>query len=145
MIYHIYQDGKWYDICHLPENFVIKGDLKLSAMSLGALPDLSDAVVEGNFDCSFNQLTSLSGAPQKVGGDFECSGNKFVSLQGAPRKAGGDFNCRFCQMLSSVMGAPTVLGGTFYVDQTDLMQQLHYKNGRLQMKHIFVKEENTRE
>ena len=58
----------------LPENFVIKGDLKLSAMSLGALPDLSDAVVEGNFDCSFNQLTSLSGAPQKVGGTLSVVG-----------------------------------------------------------------------
>lgn len=47
MIYRICQDGKWYDICHLLENFVIKGGLDLSRMSLGELPDLSHVVVEG--------------------------------------------------------------------------------------------------
>ena len=28
------------------------------------------------FDCSGNQLTSLTGAPKNVGGDFYCSRNK---------------------------------------------------------------------
>ena len=120
----ISQDGVCYDIYDLPENFVIKGDLVLRGMNLTALPDLSHVVVEG---------------------DFDCSDNKLKNLKGAPRKVGGDFNCRFCHMLSSVMGAPTVLDGTFYVDRTDLMQQLYYQNGRLQKKCMSVKKEHTRE
>lgn len=139
----ISQDGICYDIYDLPKNFVIKGDLVLRGMNLTELPDLSHVVVEGDFVCSYNQLQDLTGSPKWVGGSFDCIHNSLTSLGGAPRKVGGDFNCRFCQMLSSVMGAPTVLDGTFYVDRTDLMQQLHYKNGRLQMGRILVKKENT--
>ncbi len=137
----------------LPENFVIKGDLNLDIIRANSgldipmwtLPNLSNVIVAGDFVCSYDRLQDLTGSPKWVSGSFDCIHNNLTSLGGAPRKAGGDFNCRFCQMLNSVMGAPTVLGGTFYVDRTDLMQQLHYKNGRLQMKHIFVKEENTRD
>jgi hypothetical protein len=32
--------------------------------------------VGGDFICSYNQLTSLDGAPNHVGGDFDCSDNK---------------------------------------------------------------------
>ena len=35
-------------------------------------------VVKGDFDCRNNQLTSLEGAPQKVGGDFYCYDNNLV-------------------------------------------------------------------
>lgn len=49
--------------------------------------------VTGNFYCFENQLTSLKGAPQKVGGDFWCQDNKLVSLKGAPQKVGGNFVC----------------------------------------------------
>ena len=131
--YRIYQDGKWYDICRLPEKFVIKGDLDLRKMKLTALPDLSHVIVEGNFDCSYNELTSLGGAPQKVGGNFDCSGNDFVSLQGAPEQVGGDFNCLDCRSLKSGKGAPRLLGGEFICDVRQLESKPEYKNGRLQV------------
>ena len=35
-------------------------------------------MVGGYFDCSNNQLTSLEGAPQKVGEDFNCYENDIV-------------------------------------------------------------------
>ena len=46
----------------------------------------------GNFNCSFNNLTSLEGAPEIVGGNFDCAFNKKLkSLEGCPKEVGGDF------------------------------------------------------
>ena len=50
-------------------------------------------VVTGNFRCSHNNLTSLTGAPNEVGGYFSCSYNNLTSLAGAPNTVGGDFYC----------------------------------------------------
>ena len=41
--------------------------------------------------CANNQLTSLKGAPQKVGDGFDCSSNKLRTLKGAPKSVGGTF------------------------------------------------------
>ena len=73
------QDGQKYDLNHLPEGFVIKGDVDLSNKELTELPDLSKVIVEGNFDCSYNQLTSLAGAPEKIGGNIY-SGSDFLNV-----------------------------------------------------------------
>jgi hypothetical protein len=72
-----------------------KGDLKLTGLDLTKLPDiLKDITVGGNFNCSYNELTSLEGAPKTVGENFGCSYNKLTSLDGAPKFVGGDFYCR---------------------------------------------------
>lgn len=42
----------------------VPGNLNISNKDLTALPDLSNVVVEGNFSCVKNHLTSLKGAPQ---------------------------------------------------------------------------------
>ena len=47
----------------------------------------------GNFNCSYNQLTSLEGAPSEVGGYFWCSYNQLTTLEGAPKEVSGDFTC----------------------------------------------------
>jgi hypothetical protein len=52
-------------------------------------------VVTGDFRCFNNSLTSLVGAPKKVGGDFNCTNNKLTSLVGAPQEVGGDFCCYY--------------------------------------------------
>ncbi len=75
--------------------------------------------VTGDFYCTDNQLTSLEGAPQKVGGDFGCSENKLTSLKGAPKKVGGSFNCSRNQ-LTSLEGAPQKVGGSFYCNDNQL-------------------------
>ena len=49
--------------------------------------------VSGGFYCSYNQLTSLEGAPREVGGSFDCSYNQLTSLQGSPTRVGGGFYC----------------------------------------------------
>jgi hypothetical protein len=72
-----------------------KGDLNLIGLDLTKLPDiLKDITVGGNFNCSYNELTSLEGAPKTVGESFGCSFNKLTSLVGAPKSVGEDFYCR---------------------------------------------------
>jgi hypothetical protein len=115
----IKQDGKYYDLYHLPSGFVIKGDLDLSQMGLTELPDLSMVIVEGDFDCSSNDLTSLKGVPQNVGGNFNCSFNKLTNLQGAPQTVGGKFECNNNQ-LTTLQGAPQKVGSVFYCSYNKL-------------------------
>ena len=101
----IKQDGKYYDIFHLPRGFVVNGNLDLSEMDLTELPDMSTVSVKGGFYCEDNQLTSLAGAPQSVGVDFDCRNNQLTSLAGAPQSVGGDVDCENNQ-LTSLAGAP---------------------------------------
>jgi hypothetical protein len=89
------QDGKIYNLYDLPDGFVVEGNLSLRNKHLTELPDLSEVVVNGNFDCSCNNLTSLKGAPQKVGGKFDCGHNIFLeSLYGISEMAeDGKIHC----------------------------------------------------
>ena len=76
--------------------------------------------VSGYFDCSFNKLISLSGAPLSVGGYFSCSSNQLKSLSGAPLSVGGYFDCSFNQ-LKSLEGAPLSVGSNFYCSYNQLI------------------------
>ena len=69
----------------------------------------------GGFSCAYcHSLTSLEGAPKEVGRRFSCSHCKsLTSLEGAPQKVGGDFNCSYCKSLTSLEGAPEKVGGDF--------------------------------
>ncbi len=118
-VFHLAQGGKDYILTNLPDDFVIKGNLDLSEKDLTELPDLSKVTVEGDFNCSHNQLTSLKGAPRKVGGDFICDYNTLTILQGAPQEVGGDFSCS-CNQLTSLVGTPKEIGGTFYCGYNQL-------------------------
>ena len=69
-------------------------EINISGLGFEKIPDVfSDVTVEGNFRCIDNSLTSLKGAPEKVGGDFYCSNNSLTSLEGAPKEVGRDFYC----------------------------------------------------
>lgn len=101
---------------------------------LSELPDLTAVVVEGDFRCSDNELTSLRGCPQtvtgnfycysnlleslehapaKVGDGFYCSMNRMKDLTGAPKEIGGTLNCQSCPTLLTLKGAPEVVPGDF--------------------------------
>ena len=62
--------------------------------------------VTGGFICGPNGLTSLQGAPTKLGGHFWCNSNQLTSLQGAPSHVKNSFLCHDNQ-LSSLAHAPT--------------------------------------
>ena len=71
-----------------------KGDINISFKNLKKIPEiLKDITINGNFYCNDNKLSSLVGAPKKIGGDFYCSNNKLTSLDGCPKYVGKDFYC----------------------------------------------------
>ena len=74
--------------------------------------------VGGWFDCSSNKLTSLAGAPQKVI-RFYCRNNKLTSLEGGPKKVVRDFDCRENE-LTSLKGGPQEVGRNFDCRENEL-------------------------
>jgi hypothetical protein len=95
-------NGKWH----------VKGSLNMSNIKLTSLKDLNVEIVDGYFSCYNNKLTSLLGAPTKVGGYFVCSYNSLTSLEGAPKEVGGGFYC-YKNSLTSLEGAPREVRGNF--------------------------------
>jgi len=87
------------------------GDIDLSGFGLKQLP-VKFKYVSGSFECEYNHLTSLEGAPQKTGGNFYCDSNQLTTLEGAPQKVGGWFHCNNNQ-LTTLEGAPQEVGGYF--------------------------------
>jgi hypothetical protein len=81
--------------------------------------DLTGQTYDDTIDCRDKRLTSLEGAPQKVGGYFVCSTNQLTSLEGGPREVGGGFNCDSNQ-LTSLEGAPKKVGGYFVCSANQL-------------------------
>ena len=92
----------------IPEDMVTDGKLKIRFGKVG-----------GNFDCSYNELTTLEGAPKKVGGDFGCYNNKLTTLEGAPSVVGRGFYCSY-NNLTSLEGAPNEVSGGFYCNNNKL-------------------------
>jgi len=50
--------------------------------------------VNGDFNCSYNQLTSFEGSPIEVNGGFYCNNNKLKSFEFSPKIIRGIFDCR---------------------------------------------------
>jgi hypothetical protein len=98
----------------------IKGDFDCFSKNINDLQGIRFGAVTGAFYCSYNNLTSLEGAPQTVGGDFSCYANKLTSLEGAPQTVGGEFSCS-SNNLTSLAGAPETVGGDFYCNSNKLM------------------------
>ena len=74
--------------------------------------------VDGDFSCAdCTSLTSLEGAPKKVGGTFSCyKCTSLTSLKGGPQEVGGSFSCADCTSLTSLEGSPQKVSGHFYCD-----------------------------
>ena len=106
---------KFADLTKLPKKMIIKGSIDWRWMYFEKLPDISESIVYGDFDCLWcNNLTSLEGAPKEVGKSFDCSYcSKLESLEGAPKEVGGNFYCSKCSKLESLEGAPKEVGGDF--------------------------------
>jgi hypothetical protein len=96
------------------------GSIDLKGRKLDGLPDLSLVHVSGNFDCSFNDLGTLKGAPYLVDGDFNCYRGGLTSLKGAPRMVNGQFLCDM-NLLTTLEGAPPFVGTHFYCMENTLV------------------------
>lgn len=91
----------------------VDGDVILVNNNLKNFPNyIKFGVVNGNFCCNYNNLTSLKGAPEEVKGDFDCSVNNLKTLKGAPKKVGGGFDCSENNLID-LKGAPEEVGWNF--------------------------------
>ena len=88
----------------------IEGDFICCHEGLKDFKEVRFGVVTRYFYCGHNYLTSLEGAPKKVGYDFWCNDNKLTSLVGAPRVVKGNFCCCYNE-LTSLEGAPRKVEG----------------------------------
>ena len=97
----------------------VDGGVHLYSKNLTKLP-LKFGKVSGAFDCSDNELTSLSGCPSEVGGRFDCSNNKLTSLEHCPSEVGGYFNCSYNKLIS-LYGCPRRVVGYFSCSDNKLI------------------------
>ena len=107
-----------YTITEDPETgrMVVSGSFKCYGSEIKSLNnngafDWGEVTNFNCIDCEF--LTSLEGAPKKVGGDFKVWAPSLTSLEGAPKEVGGDFSCVWCGSLTSLEGAPEKVNGKF--------------------------------
>lgn len=85
--------------------------------------------VNGNFNCSCNQLKSLKGAPEYVGGDFDCSFNQIEDINDlTTTRIDGNFYCYGNNVTDDdvriLKEKGIVKGEIYYKDTDDLIQQL---------------------
>lgn len=99
-------DGTYlFDDVHVHAHFLINSNELTSLVG-------SPAIVNGEFNCSWNFLETLEGAPRRVGA-FLCQFNLIQNLKGSPEQVEGDFVCRDCE-LYSLEGATKVVYGNFF-------------------------------
>ena len=89
----------------------VKGGVNISGYKLVEIP-FSFGVVDGYFDCGYNNLKNLIGCPVKVGGSFLCVSNDLTSLEGCPVDVGSSILCSN-NKLTSLVGCPVVIIGEF--------------------------------
>ncbi len=119
--YHITRNNKvnvngsvWLgklDLTEIPIPFgQINGDFDCSNNQLTSLKNCPFTVM-GNLYVSNNQLTSLDGCAQSVGMNFNCSANNLTSLYGGPMKVGKSYNFSYNTYLKSLGGITTEANG----------------------------------
>lgn len=86
-------------------SIVVPGNIELQKRGLTELPNLTGVVVLGSFNCNYNNLTSLKGAPA-MAENFYCSKNLLTSLEYAPMVVKDSFYCAHNPYLETLKGAP---------------------------------------
>jgi hypothetical protein len=91
----------------------VDGDVGFWNKGLESIP-LNFNIVNGNFDCSWNHLTSLKGCPVRVGYWFSCHYNNLTSLQYSPQYVeNGNFGCGR-NKIESLQYCTELIRGDFY-------------------------------
>ena len=95
----------------LPVKFkIVDGYFDISNNNLTSLAG-SPKIVTRDFNCSRNNLISLFEGPNEVG-DFDCSHNRLENLSYAPKEVKGSFDCSFNE-INSIKGTPRTIKGFF--------------------------------
>jgi len=92
-------------------------DLSYALSNMSELP-LKFNKVNGNFDCSNNNLETLEGSPKYVKNMFNCAYNKLTNLHFASKKS-ESFVCNR-NMITSLEGCPESVEKLFYCQENNL-------------------------
>jgi len=87
-----------------------RGDLIIQKYEFTKLP-LQFGHIQGSFNCNFNQLTSLEGAPKVVDGHFSANNNQLTNLEHLPQKIGGSILLEENE-LTCIQGLPETVNNT---------------------------------
>lgn len=103
----------------LPIKFkMVDGYFDISNNNLTTLEGCPKTVTR-DFNCSKNKLTSLFECPIDVG-EFDCSHNQLKTLSYSPKEVKGSFDCSFNE-LTSIKGSPRTIKGHFKCNDNRLI------------------------
>jgi len=98
----------------------IKGDLDIHNLKLNEIPEwISLIKIDGDFDCSINNLLDLKNSPKTLLGSFYCNTNTLTSLKGCTKMIGKSFVCRN-NKLTSLEGGPEWVGNDYICSENNL-------------------------
>jgi hypothetical protein len=80
----------------------VDGNVNINDMALTKIP-IKFNIVNGSFNCSGNELTTLENSPREIKFDFNCFANNLKSLNYGPIKVGSNYNCSK-NLLSNLKG-----------------------------------------
>lgn len=89
----------------------VEGSVWLGKMNLDEIP-IPFGQINGDFDCSNNNLTSLKNCPFRVMGSLYVYNNSLTSLDGCAESVGMNFNCSGNNLLS-LYGGPMKVGKNY--------------------------------
>lgn len=96
---------------NFPINFgYIDGDFDCSGCNLTTLIGSPDEIT-GNFICTNNDLTDLRYGPRLVSGNYDVRQSKLHSLEGSPAKIYKNFICSY-NNITTLVGSPVIIEGS---------------------------------
>lgn len=96
----------------------VKGSVDIREMGLSSLP-VKFRNIEGDFDCSYNNLKNLVNSPDTISGLFDCSLNSIYTLIGGPRVVMGGYYCSD-NKLTDLQGFPEKVYEVFDAERNEL-------------------------
>lgn len=117
---------------------ILKGAVDISEKRLIRMPKnaddtwfFKDVKIDGDFYCTWNNLTSLEGCPEEITGVFSCWVNQIESLEYGPKIVGDRYSCAN-NLVKSLKGVPQRINGDFSCEANLLTTLEHgptYVNG----------------
>jgi hypothetical protein len=84
------------ELDYLPE--FIGADLRAYGNQISHIKNLHFCEIRDSIDLSYNQITSLEGCVEMVGGEFDISYNPLSSLIYGPQNVQGHYRCHHCSL-----------------------------------------------
>ena len=115
----------------------VNTDVDLSCYQLDYLK-VKFNVVNGSFNCSFNELISLKGSPKIVNKSFFCNNNKLKSLKYSPNIIQKNFDCSNNKLIS-LKYCPKIIEYYFYCSYNKLsIEGLKYLPKAISKNYIYI-------